>query len=175
MVCTNNEFLANKIFQFKTQGLAKDKEYWHDVIGYNYRMTNLCAALGLAQIKKVNKFLEKKRLIFEYYKTKLSSLNVSFQNNSPQNISSYWMICFLLDKDSQRDRLRNYLKDKGIETRPIFFPIHLMPMYEGEKGDFPKAENIAFKGINLPSYPELTQNELDYICSNIISFFDEQK
>ncbi len=176
MVCTNNEFLAKKIYQLKTQGLAKDKEYWHEIIGYNYRMTNLCAALGLAQIEKVNKFLEKKKLIFEYYKTKLSNLNITFQDNiCSQNISSYWMICFLLDKDSQRDKLRNYLKDNGIETRPIFYPIHLMPMYKGARGDFPKSEHIAFKGINLPSYPELTQNELDYICSNIISFFDVSK
>ena len=176
MVCTNNELLAKKIYQFKTQGLAKDKEYWHEIIGYNYRMTNICAALGLAQIQKLDKFLKKKKHIFEYYKTKLSSLNITFQNNvCSQNMSSYWMICFLLDKDSQRDELRDYLKDKGIETRPIFYPIHLMPMYKGSKGDFPIAENIAFKGINLPSYPELTQNELDYICSNIISFFDGQK
>ena len=85
------------------------------------------------------------------------------------------MICFLVDKESQRDKLRNYLKDNGIETRPIFYPIHLMPMYKGERGIFPKAENIAFKGINLPSYPDLTQKELDYICSNIISFFDGPK
>ena len=176
MVCTNNSFLAKKIYKLKTQGLAKDKEYWHEIIGYNYRMTNICAALGLAQIKKVNKFLEKKKNIFEYYKSKLSHLNISFQNNiSSQNISSYWMICFLLDKESQRDELRNYLKDNGIETRPIFYPIHLMPMYKGERGIFPKAENIAFKGINLPSYPDLTQKELDYICSNIISFFDGPK
>ena len=174
MVCTNNQSLAKKIYQFKTQGLSKDKEYWHEIIGYNYRMTNLCAALGLAQIKKVNKFLEKKKLIFDYYKSKLSQLNITFQSNSSsQNISSYWMICFLLNNDFQRDELRNYLKDKGIETRPIFYPIHLMPMYKGEIGDFPKAEDIAFKGINLPSYPELSLKELDYICSNIISFFDE--
>ena len=176
MVCTNNSFLAKKIYKLKTQGLAKDKEYWHEIIGYNYRMTNICAALGLAQIKKVNKFLEKKKNIFEYYKSKLSNLNISFQNNiSSQSLSSYWMICFLVDKESQRDKLRNYLKDNGIETRPIFYPIHLMPMYKGERGIFPKAENIAFKGINLPSYPDLTQKELDYICSNIISFFDGPK
>ena len=70
---------------------------------------------------------------------------------------------------------RNFLKSKGIETRPIFYPIHLMPMYKGLRGAFPKAESIAFRGINLPSYPELTQNELDYICSHIISFFDGSK
>ncbi len=172
MVCTNSEFLSKKIYLLKTQGLAKDKEYWHEIIGYNYRMTNLFAALGLAQIKKIKKFLEKKKLIFEYYKTELSQLNLTFQNNiCSHNISSYWMICFLLEKDSQRDNLRNYLKEKGIETRPIFYPIHLMPIYKGKKGDFQNAENIAFRGVNLPSYPDLTKKELDYICSNIISFF----
>ena len=158
----------------KTQGLAQDKEYWHDIIGYNYRMTNLCAALGLAQIKKVDKFLEKKKEIFEYYKFRLSKINITFQNNvNSQDESSYWMICFLLSNNFQRDELRKFLKGKGIETRPIFFPIHLMPMYGGSKGDLPNAENIAFRGINLPSFPELTQKELDYICSNIISFIDE--
>ena len=68
MVCTNNEFLAKKIYQLKTQGLASGKEYWHEIIGYNYRMTNLCAALGLAQINKVNKFLEKKKLFLNIIK-----------------------------------------------------------------------------------------------------------
>jgi len=172
MVATNNASLADKIYKLKTQGLSSDREYWFEVIGYNYRMTNICAAIGYAQLENINKILKKKRFIFEYYFEKLSKNNLTFQSEIyEEDQSSYWMVCFLTRKKYDRDNLRQYLAEKHIETRPIFNPIHLMPMYDNPKLRFRNSEEISKRGINLPSFPSLSVNQLDYICEIIIDFY----
>jgi len=175
MVSTNSDFLAEKIYKLKTQGLSKDKEYWFDIIGYNYRMTNICAAIGCAQLENIGKILQKKNFIFNYYFEKLSKINLIFQNQIyAEDISSYWMVCFLTRKKSERDDLRNFLAEKNIETRPIFNPIHLMNMYNTPNEKFKNSEAISQRGINLPSFPSLKITDLIYICETIENFYKLQ-
>ncbi|HOS82748.1 MAG TPA: DegT/DnrJ/EryC1/StrS aminotransferase family protein [Methanolinea sp.] len=169
VVCSDYE-LYKKCVHLKTQGVT-DKPYWHDVLGYNYRMTNICAAIGLAQMEKISIILEKKRNIALWYKKYLSEIPVEFHEEIGDVHHSYWMCSILVNDASLRDPLREHLAKSGIETRPIFYPAHLMPMYNTRYGKYPHACSIGARGINLPSYPMLTEKDIQEICECIRSFF----
>ncbi len=171
MVVTGDHELYERMVKLKGQGLVRQGEYWHDMIGYNYRMTNICAAIGLAQLEQVDKFLEAKRIIAGYYKKGLKDVPVLFHDEDADVVHSYWMCSILVEEPEKRDILRNHLDDKGIETRPFFHPVHSMPMYKREGENFSVAENLASRGINLPSYPGLKEQELEYIIASINDFF----
>lgn len=172
MVTTNDEVLYKRILKLKGQGLAENREYWHDLIGYNYRMTNIACAIGLAQIERIDEILEKKRKIADFYKNELKLLPIKFHQEAEDCFHSYWMCTILTENELLRDNLRNYLKENLIETRPIFHPINKMPMYD-ENQSFLIAENLSTRGINLPSYPELENYDLELICKIIKDFYAE--
>jgi perosamine synthetase len=167
MVVSNNKKLIDNAIHLKGQGLMQGREYWHDVIGYNYRMTNICGAIGLAQLERADEIIGKKRKIAGFYKKHLSGTPVDFHDETPGIKHSFWMCSILAKSNSQRDLIRDHLKNKSIETRPTFFPVHSMPMYSGYKADCAVANDICLRGINLPSYPELSRKEIEYICSAI--------
>jgi perosamine synthetase len=170
MVVTNSDKVASLCFRLRGQGLADSREYWHDIIGYNYRMTNICAAIGLAQLEMIDSFVAKKRLIADWYRAGLAGLPLKIQGNSNKSLNSYWMVTALLDRGDQRDALRAHLKSAGIETRPTFYPVHTMPMYSSHE-PFPVADSLGARGINLPSYPALTQDDIETICDAMRSYF----
>lgn len=171
MVITNNSETAKKARNFKNQGVSEEKQYWHDAIGYNYRMTNIAAAIGLAQLERADELLAKKRRIAKLYIEKLKDLPVECHAETVGTVHSFWMCSCLVKNESERDNLRDYLSGLGIETRPLFFPVHLMDIYSGKLGDFPVAENIGLRGLNLPSWPGLTEEDIAYICQKIREFF----
>lgn len=171
MVVTNDDTLYQRSIHFKGQGLAHHREYWHDVIGYNYRMTNICAAIGLAQLERADEILKSKRRIAERYNKNLASLPLTLHKEIGNVIHSYWMYTVLVEKSEQRDILRQTLANQGIETRPAFYPCHTMPMYSTKYQKHPIAENLGWRGINLPSYPDLTMEDIDFISSVIIDFY----
>lgn len=170
MITTNKEFLYKKILKLKGQGLAENKEYWHDIVGYNYRMTNISCAIGLAQLERASFILDKKRMIAKHYKDELESLPIVFHKESFECFHSYWMCTILTANEKIRDNLRNYLKENSIETRPVFNPIHKMPMYNILE-EFKIADDLSRRGINLPSYPDLDRQNVINICSIIKKFF----
>ncbi|MGI8584341.1 MAG: DegT/DnrJ/EryC1/StrS family aminotransferase [Chitinophagaceae bacterium] len=170
MVTTNDETLHDRAVHFKGQGLAKHRQYWHDVIGYNYRMTNICAALGLAQLEQVNKFISRKIEIANIYKEALAKSPVSFHQEHTDVKHSYWMCSLLTPEASQRDLLRDHLAALGIETRPLFYPAHTMPMYSQKFQKHSIAEDIGWRGINIPSYPGLADEDVMNIVQAILSF-----
>ncbi|HEY9258724.1 DegT/DnrJ/EryC1/StrS aminotransferase family protein, partial [Chitinophaga sp.] len=129
MVVTNDQTLHDRIVHFKGQGLAKHREYWHDVIGYNYRMTNICAAIGLAQLARIDDIIAKKRSIARMYQAAFEKMEVVFHPESADVFHSYWMCSILVKNANERDELRELLKTKGVETRPLFYPAHTMPIY----------------------------------------------
>lgn len=171
MVVTNDLSLHEKTVHLKGQGLAKDREYYHDIVGYNYRMTNICAAIGCAQLDRANELIEKKILIAKRYEEKLRSLPVTFHSQVGDVKHSFWMISILLKDSDEREKIRFHLKQNGIETRPTFHPVHLMPMYFEKGLSLPIAENLGSRGINLPSYSELDENDVDFICNQIKEFY----
>lgn len=175
MVITDNDSLAELATHIKGQGLAKDREYWHNIIGYNYRMTNICAAIGLAQLEQADKFIAKKRKIADWYQGFLSDTPVVFHKETGSVKHSYWMSSILVPEKNQRDQLRKIMAEQGIETRPLFFPIHTMPMYQHLTRDkYPVAEDLADRGINLPSYPELTKEDTEFVSETIKDYFGDK-
>lgn len=172
MVVTDDETLHDRMQHYKGQGLAKHREYWHDVIGYNYRMTNICAAIGLAQLEQADDFIEKKRRIAGWYKQFLRDTPTEFHDAIGNVQHSYWMCSILVPNAADREPLRNALIDHSIETRPVFYPVHSMPMYSRPFQRHPVAEDIGWRGINLPSYPALTEDSVKEICDVIAAYFN---
>jgi perosamine synthetase len=174
MVVTQDPELFQKMSVLKNQGNDVSRSYWHTMIGYNYRMTNLSAAIGLAQIEQAQTILKKKRRIAEQYRYLLRELPVQVHNEDPGCTHSYWMISILAD---ERDSLRDFLANAGVETRPFFYPVHQLPMYTMmESGrSCPIAEQISARGMNLPSFPDLTQAEVEFICQQITAFYKQKQ
>jgi perosamine synthetase len=171
MVTSLNQTLHERVVHLKGQGLAAHRQYWHDAIGYNYRMTNICAAIGVAQLERVDDFLENKRRVADGYRRRLADAQVSFQGQSAKCTHSHWMVAVAVEDGKHRDPLREHLAEAGIETRPVFFPVHTMPMYSQRFHSFPVAEDIARRGVNLPSWPGLTEDQLDRIADSIRNYF----
>ena len=133
-------------------------------------MTNIAAAIGLAQIEQVALILEKKRNLAERYRKLLQNLPLSVHEELSGYHHSYWMVSVILDRSEDRDLLRQHLLSCGIETRPFFFPLQHLPMY-CHLQKCPVAEDISARGLNLPSFPDLTDKELVFICDQIRYYY----
>ena len=157
--------------KLRGQGLADTREYWHDVVGYNYRMTNICAAIGLAQLERADQFLARKRAIAQQFATQLAGLPLSVHGEAPGTTHSYWMISVATDDAAQRDLLRHTLRLAGIETRPLFHPVHTMPMYAAGQTGLARAIDLSQRGINLPSWPGMSDEEVRSIAEAIRAHF----
>jgi perosamine synthetase len=171
MVVTNDQTLASRARHFRGQGLADHREYWHDVVGYNYRMSNIAAAIGLAQLERADQIITQKRNLASTYKRALAGLPVEIHAEHPETIHSYWMISLLVSSPGHRDSLRIHLAQDGVETRPVFFPVHTMPMYAKKFRRYPVAESIAWRGINLPSWPDMTEDDVNHVVFSIRRYF----
>ncbi len=171
MVVSRKQEIHQKIQHLKGQGVSPSKAYWHDIIGYNYRMTNICAAIGLAQLELADSILARKREIAALYSRLLTELPITFHQEIGDVCHSYWMCSILTDDPSDRDPLREYLAERGVETRPFFYPVPHLPMYEEKHGLYPIAESLSSRGINLPSYPELSAEEIGEIAALIRNYF----
>lgn len=168
MVLTSNDEVAARMRVLKNQGNSPTVRYYHDMLGFNYRMTNIQAAIGLAQLEKLDDILAQKRHIQKYYEERLSG-HLTFQRVASGDVSSYWIVAFLTASQAERDGLIKALESANIETRPFFWPIDQLPFYE--EGHYPVSQDIAFRGLNIPSYPALTDEQLDYICTHILEYF----
>lgn len=171
MVVTNNEKLNEKMRTLRSQGMDTAKRYWFEVIGYNYRMTNIQAAIGLAQLENIAWHLNRRKEIAGLYYKYLGNLSeyIEFQAEKTWAWHSYWMFSILL-KDKvkvSRDKFMEYLKNDGIETRPVFYPLHIMPPYEEAEGEYPVAERLSRNGINLPTHALLKEEDIAYISKKI--------
>lgn len=171
MVVTQQPELEKKIRHLKGQGLMAGREYWHDIVGYNYRMTNICAAIGLAQLERAEMFLSRKKDLVLYYQKHLADLPLSFQQVKPNMTHCWWMFSILAETPEQRDGLRNHLAIEGIETRPLFNPVHKMPMYGTNAPELPITDNISCRGMNLPSWPGMSESMLMRVIDAIRNFY----
>jgi len=174
MVCTNKKSLNDLVIRLKGQGLATGKEYFHDIIGYNYRMTNICAAIGFAQLERISDILKEKDRVISAYKKDLKNVPVSIHQEVGNVKHSYWMFTILASSKKEKSELRAYLAENGIETRPAFHPVHTMPMYI-DGNSYPVAEDLAKRGINLPSYPDLSNEDIRFITSKIAAYYNDKK
>ena len=169
MVITNDTALAKRLRQTKGQGQSLTRRYWHEVMGFNYRMTNIAAAIGTAQMERLSSILERKRSIAAQYRTLLSEAPVEFQKPLPNMTCSEWLVSLLLPDETDRDRVMADLLTQGIETRPVFYPAHHMPMYKSPLY-LPVANSIARRGISLPSYPDLTELDVQRVAESLVGY-----
>jgi perosamine synthetase len=170
MVVTNDETLHDRTFHLKMHGLAKYREYWHDVIGFNYRMTNICAAIGLAQLEKAEEKILKKRELRNWYEQAFSGTSIKTHGEAKNVFHSYWMYSILVDNHKTREDLRKHLSEQGVETRPTFYPVHTMPMFVNKFQSLPVAEHLGWCGINLPSWPGLSEQQIGQIGEIITKY-----
>jgi perosamine synthetase len=172
MLVAKNRSLLDRAYHLKTQAVSPDREYWHDAIGHNYRMTNICAAIGLAQLENADTVLKRKRQIAEWYREGLRGLPLRTLDETPGTINSFWMCSIVLDDPDSRQPLRDWLRAANVETRPLFHPCHTLPHCKTDEV-FPVAQSLSARGINLPSFPALTQANADAICRLIARFFSD--
>jgi perosamine synthetase len=168
MVVTDDAELAERTRLLKGQGQAFDRTFWHPVIGYNYRMTNIEAAIGLAQLERLAENLARRRDIAARYRSRLSRIEaVAPQGSAEGTNSANWLVGVTLPVRSatERDRVSARLAESGIETRPFFYPIHTMPPYAADNaGTLPISEDLSRRGICLPTWAGLTDDDVDRVC-----------
>jgi perosamine synthetase len=177
MVTTNDDSLAARLRLYRSQGMDPTRRYWFPVIGYNYRMTNIAAAIGLGQLERIESHLETRRRVAEGYDLRLARLGdkLVLPTVEPWATHAYWMYTVLLrqpgsddDVRKKRDAVIDALDHEGIETRPLFYPMTLMPPYqEPVQGPFPNAEAMSARGINLPTHAGLSDLDMDRIVSTL--------
>lgn len=168
MITTNSVDLYKKMKYLRDHAMHKEKRYWHTEVGFNYRMTNLQAALGLAQFERIDEILAKKNEVFEWYKQGLKDIDaVKLNYQAPWAKNVYWMVCLEFDGyiENQRNALIEKLKTQGIDSRPYFYPLSDMPMYD--TAHTPITHKVYQKGINLPSYFDISKKQVHYICEAI--------
>ena len=169
MVICNDDALAERLRIVKGQGQSPTRRYWHEVLGFNYRMTNICAAIGLAQMERLESILQRKRSIGARYRSLLADLPVEFQLARPDVEGSDWLVSLLLPHGVNRDDVMASMYARGIDTRPVFYCAHQMPVYAAGQS-LPVSENVAMRGISLPSYPSLTNTEIQRVADALKSF-----
>jgi perosamine synthetase len=172
MVVTDDEAMARKICLLRGQSMDPNRRYWFPEIGYNYRMTNIVAAIGLAQLEKIEWHLKRRREIAQLYMEHFSSLDaLRMQPELPRIRNAFWMSSFVLSEyvPISRDQFANRLKVSGIDTRPFFPPMHQLPMYKNatQANSFPVADRLAKNGINLPSHANLNEDDIVYIAESV--------
>jgi perosamine synthetase len=169
MLVTDNEELFKRAKKDQDHG-RKPGTFWIDELGHKYKMNNITAALGLAQIERAENQIFRKRRINTWYTDNLSDIgSIAFQGEAPGTASICWMTSFTLDESSpvSRDDLINSLKKDGIDSRPVFPAISQYPIWQYEPKIQPNALKIGSSGINLPSGVLLSKPAIEKVCASI--------
>jgi perosamine synthetase len=172
MVVTDDDAMAARVRLLRGQGMDSERRYWFPVVGYNYRMMNLPAAIGLAQLERAAWHTTRRREVAAAYKHQLSGVpGLSWQAERAWARHAYWMFTVILEEKSadERDRLMARLEEEGVETRPVFYPLHTLPPYrESARGEeFPVAERLARQGVSLPTWAGLSRDDLSHVCERL--------
>lgn len=166
MLVSNNEERIAKVRFWSTQSRDKARHYQHSELGYNYRMSNIVAGIGRGQLKVLDRRIEKKKYIFEYYKRELGSLEgISFMPINEWNEPNYWLSCITLSGSVRPIDIIEALEKENIESRPIWKPMHLQPFYE--KYDYiggDVSDKLFENGLCLPSDTKMTDEDLERVC-----------
>ena len=174
-ITLNDDELAGRARRLRGQGMDPERRYWFPVVGYNYRLTNVAAAILCAQLERRNQFLAARREIYARYTERLSEVvGITLQQDIVGNERSPWLFCVLTDDDFglDRDGLMAALAEAGVETRPFFPPVHLLPPYRAVGGaglHLPVTNNLAARGLNLPTYVGMSMDSVDLICDEIVA------
>jgi perosamine synthetase len=167
MVVFKDAVLAERARILRDHGMSRQKRYWHDYPGFNYRMTNMQAAVGVAQMDRIEEFLTQRKMVFQTYDSLLlgrKNITLLPKNNWSEN--SYWLYTMVLNgyEKNFRDQLLTQLGYRGIDARPGFYPMHLMNPYRNfASGTYPVSSYLSANSISLPSSPGLTADDISHI------------
>lgn len=172
MITTDREDVARLAWNLRDHAFSTERHFWHKFLGYNYRMTNLQAAIGLAQTEQLEKFVAMRRANAAYYTARLREIpGITTPPEAPWAVNVFWMYGILLEPafGMTRDALRAGLAQRGIETRTFFIPMHCQPIYfEQYRGErYPVAEDLCRRGLYLPSASNLTREDIDTVVDAI--------
>jgi perosamine synthetase len=169
MFVTNDDLLYEKVLTLSNHGRSRKqtKQFWPDTVGFKYKMSNIQAAIGSAQMERIEELINRKRKIFEYYAQNLLQFpGISMNPEKPDTINGYWMptAVFARETGVTREKLQEAFAAENIDARVFFYPLSCLPMFKTMSSnrfswDIPK------RAINLPSYNDLTHKEQNYIVS----------
>jgi perosamine synthetase len=176
MVVTNDRGIAERARSYRNLCFRPERRFFHTEMGYNFRMANLQAAVGLAQLERIDELIARKRHLGEYYRHKLAEIpGVRFQIQKPWARSVYWMYSIELDPSLGVDAetVQRRLRKKSIGTRPFFLGLHAQPVLQKmdlgfDPQGFPKADHAYCYGCYLPSGMTLTEEQIDVVCAALV-------
>jgi len=175
MIVTNNKELAEKAAWLRAHAFGKHgKHFYHEALGYGYRMSGLQAALGLSQMDRIDQFISARIERAQMYNSLLTDFGdmITLPPKAPWVKNVYWMYSILLEDNflMSREKLMQELQSEGIETRTFFYPVHVQPLYKelGANESFPISDELSRKGINLPSGNNLKKEDIKRVCDTII-------
>lgn len=167
MVVFKDAKLAERARILRDHGMSPQKRYWHDYPGFNFRMTNMQAAIGVAQMDRIEDFITRRKVVFQTYDALLQGRhNISLLPKNSWSENSYWLYTMILNgyENDTRDQLITQLGYRGIDARPGFYPMHLMDPYrEFANGKYPVSSYLSVNSISLPSSPGLSNEEIHHI------------
>jgi len=196
MILTNNPEFYQKLLLFRSHGITKDKQllvenhgpwfYEMQCLGYNYRMTEMQAALGISQFKRISKNIQSRNKAAEFYGSKLKECKgielppeVGFEiveNPLATNIHAYHLYPIIVKNPNLREPLYNYLHENNILAQIHYIPVHLQPYYKNtygfKVGDFPLAEEYYKREISIPMFHNISEEELQFVVDKICGFME---
>jgi perosamine synthetase len=169
MFVTNDAALFERVLTLSNHGRARgqSKQFWPDMVGFKYKMSNVQAALGCAQMERIGELIGRKRQIFHYYRDRLRDFSGVRMNPEPSNIvNGAWMPTVVFDKETGvlREKLTAAFADDNIDARVFFYPLSGLPMFEAMRGNR-QAWSIPERAINLPSYHDMTAADQDRVIA----------
>lgn len=173
MITTDDGAMAEKARRLRDHAFSKERHFWHEDLGFNFRMTGLQAAVGLAQLERLADLVGRRRSLAARYTERLEGLpGLTLPSEGPGERSTFWMYGLRVDASRfgvSRDGMRERLAAEGIETRTFFVPIHLQPVHRGRFGSesYPVAEALGRDGLYLPSGPRVTEEDVDRVAAAI--------
>ena len=173
MITTDDEAFYQKCRYLRDHAMSKEKRYWHTQLGYNYRMTNLQAALGCAQMERSEELLGRRKWVFDMYAKHLGTVaGLSLNRTNDWATNTYWLVCLEIDgaTEDTRNAFAAALKERGVDTRPFFYPMSAMPYIKPQITqhlDTPVSYRVYQQGLNLPTFFELTEAQIAHVCESI--------
>ena len=174
MLTTNDQAFYLRAKRLRDHAMHPQRRYFHEERGFNYRITNLQAALGVAQLERIDDFLDRRTEVMDWYSAEIVTTD-SVRLNRVKNWarSAFWMVCLEVDwlNEARRDAFMQALRERGVDTRPYFCTLSSMPMYQ--QTSLPVSAKKAQIGLNLPSYFELTKPEVQRIAADVNELLKE--
>jgi perosamine synthetase len=178
MIVTDDGELAQRMRFLRGQAVSPDRSYWHTDVGFNYRMTNVAAAIGCAQMERIDQHLQRRQQVARWYFQQLGEHReqLILPDAAEGCHHCYWMYSVVLrpELNLDRDAVMQALAARDIETRPVFYPVHWMPPYRESPGSYPVAEAHAQNGISLPTHGKLSEEDVNYVSHQLIQVVREQ-